>query len=490
MNVVDPILYQCKLNPLGLALYVPGAEFGHVTYGALERFIYSVAASATNVGIAPGNVVATYFSNTVFHTVATLGLMHIGAATMSLRGPKAPAGIKVDCILTDVPGQVTGDVTVIAVDQSWLTEHAAAGERPSARGTGEDICRIILTSGSTGVSKGVALSHQTIADRTMSYTVFRGARFARSSRFFCDLALASSPGIHYALSLLGRGATIYFLGPDPADILQTIDLHKIDGMATSPYGLGEFLKFFEADTAFDVAFDHIICQGAMLSPELSRRARARMGQNLYVSYGATETSTVAFGPASIVEQIPGAVGYIQPGATIEATDKSGNVLPPMKAGVLRIRSHQMAHSYVGDPEASALQFRDGYFHTGDIGYITPEGLLVVTGREKTALNIGGDTVSAERVEDVIVEVAGIREAAVFALDNDLGIAELHALIVSDLPVDAAVIQRHCASKLPPSCTPVAITRIKALPRGGQGKIERHRLPSFATGADGSPADAT
>ena len=75
-------------------------------------------------------------------------------------------------------------------------------------------------------------------------------------------------------------------------------------MATSPYGLGEFLKFFEGDSAFESRFDHIICQGAMLSPELSRRARVRMCKNLYSTYGATETNTVAFGPASVTEANP------------------------------------------------------------------------------------------------------------------------------------------------------------------------------------------
>ena len=85
------------------------------------------------------------------------------------------------------------------------------------------------------------------------------------------------------------------------DILQMIDLHKIQGMATSPYGLGEFLKYYEADSAFDLNFDHIVCQGAMLSRELSQRARARMCQNLYSSYGATETRPWRFGPASVLE---------------------------------------------------------------------------------------------------------------------------------------------------------------------------------------------
>jgi acyl-coenzyme A synthetase/AMP-(fatty) acid ligase len=332
MNIVEPILFQCKLNPLALAICVPGSKLESVTYGMLEQFIYNAARTAIKSGIAPGNVVAIHVNDIILHTSLVLGLMHVGAVTVSLRGPQPVAGIVPDVILTDVPGRISDGATVLNVDQSWLEGDGASTERVPPRGNDDDTCRIILTSGSTGVSKGIAFSHKMIAGRMFTYTYSKGPRFSHCSRFFCDLGLSTTPGFQYTMSLLGRGGTIYFLGPDPVDILQTIDLHKIQGMATSPYGLGEFLKFFESDSAFEVTFDHIICQGAMLSRELSQRARARMCQNLYSSYGSTETLTVAFGPASVIESVPGAVGHVQPGVTVEAVDKSGKVLSPMQDG--------------------------------------------------------------------------------------------------------------------------------------------------------------
>jgi acyl-CoA synthetase (AMP-forming)/AMP-acid ligase II len=143
----------------------------------------------------------------------------------------------------------------------------------------------------------------------------------------------------------------------------------------------------------------------------------------------------------------------------------------------------MATSYVGDPDATQTFFRDGYFYTGDVGHLTPDGLLVITGREKTALNIGGDTVSPELVEAIITSFPGIGEAGVFAANNDLGIAELCALVVTSIPVDPTALRRHCADRLPPSCIPMRIVAVDALPRGGQGKLERHRLPELASGAE-------
>ena len=478
MNIVEPILFQSKLSPFTTAICVPGSKFDSVRYGMLEAFIHNVARTALKSGIVPGNIVATHINDTILHTAFVLGLMHAGATTLSLRGPKPVAGITPDVILTDVPGNVANSGTVLAVDQSWLEGDGAAAP-VAPHGSDDDICRIILTSGSTGLPKGIAFSHRMLAARIAHYTYSKGPRFAHCSRLYCDLGIATSPGFRYAMALLSRGGTIFFLGADPADILQAIDLHRIQGMATSPYSLGEYLKFFEADKAFEVTFDHIICQGAMLSRQLSQRARARLCQNLYSSYGSTETTTVALGPASVLERVPGAVGYVQPGVVVEAIDGSGNVLPPQRDGALRIRTDHMAEGYVGDPETTWAFFRDGYFYSGDIGHLTAEGLLVITGREKTALNVGGDTVSPELVEDIIGAFANVEEAAVFALNDELGIARLFALIVAKSPIEESGLLQHCAQRLPPSCIPTRIIPVDALPRGAQGKLERQRLPEIA-----------
>jgi acyl-CoA synthetase (AMP-forming)/AMP-acid ligase II len=485
MNIIEPILFQCKLNPSTTAICVPGSKSGSIPYGMLGALIHNVARAALKAGIGPGHVVATYIDDHILHTALILGLMHAGATTLSLRSPRPVAGIKPDVIITDAADKFGGDSTVLTFDQSWF-EGEGAKAPVAAHNNENDVCRIILTSGSTGVAKGLAFSHRALAARIAHYTYSKGPRFAHCSRFYCDLGISTSPGFRYAISLLNRGGTIFFLGPKPEDILQTFDLHKIRGMATSPYTLGEYLKYFESDNAFEVSFDHIICQGAMLSPQLAQRTRARMCQNLYSSYGSTETTTVAFGPASVLERVQGAVGYIQPGVVVEAIDPLGTILPPLRDGSLRIRSDHMADGYVGDPEASNAMFRDGYFYSGDLGHVTPDGLLVITGREKTALNIGGDTVSAESVESIILSFPGIEEAGVFAANNALGIAELSALIVAKLPIDEAALRRHCAQGLPPSCFLARIFRAEAIPRSGQGKIERQRLSEVAA-ALGKPA---
>jgi acyl-CoA synthetase (AMP-forming)/AMP-acid ligase II len=164
---------------------------------------------------------------------------------------------------------------------------------------------------------------------------------------------------------------------------------------------------------------------------------------------------------------------------VEAVDDADQVLPMSQDGLLRIHSHNMVSGYYGDPETSRMFFRDGYFYSGDIGHLTPEGLLVISGRKKTALNVGGDTINPERVEAVVTSFAGVDEAGVFAVDNELGVAELSALIVARSALDEMALRTHCASRLPASCVPVRFIMINALPRAGQGKLDRPRLPDVA-----------
>ena len=148
MNVVEPILFQCKLNPIALAICVPGSEYGPINYGTLERFIHNAARTALKSGIAPGSLAATYITDTILHMSLTLALMHVGVTTLSLRGPKMVPGISPDVVLTDAPGKISGGVTVLGVDRSWLENDGAAATGLNASRNVDDLpCRVDIDVG-------------------------------------------------------------------------------------------------------------------------------------------------------------------------------------------------------------------------------------------------------------------------------------------------------------------------------------------------------
>jgi len=480
MNIVEAILYQCKLNPHATAIATPHSGINSLKYGHLEKLLHNVARSAIKGGLAPGDVVAIFVTDEILHAALIFGLMRIGVVTISLGEPKVPERIVVDAIATHVPQLFAGADNVIAINASWLQGNGTPLDYQRIyQHHDDDTCRIIPTSGSTGRPKGVAFSHKMLAQRLEHYNYVKGSLLTKTARLCCGLRINTAPGFRYVTHMLLRGATVYISGNEPTDILQYFAAYKVRGLVLTPHDLRAYVAFFQADPDLDSPFEAIICQGAKLSRELSDQARGRLCQNLYTSYGSTETTTVAWGPAHALARTPGAVGFICPGVTVDILDHQGNLLPVGREGSIRIRSPHVARGYVGDPEATAQVFRDGAFYSGDLGFVTAEGMLVVTGREKTALNVSGESVAPEIIEDVICSFPGVERAAALTIDDPMGIAVVHALIVAPPGVDEAALRVHCESRLRDLYVPVAFIRVDTIPSGGQGKIDRPRVRAIA-----------
>jgi acyl-CoA synthetase (AMP-forming)/AMP-acid ligase II len=257
--------------------------------------------------------------------------------------------------------------------------------------------------------------------------------------------------------------------------LQTFALYKVQGLIASPGGLSGFLTFYDANSDFRCCFDIILSAGSPLPESLSQRVRARMCSNLIFYSGTTETSTVASAPAHALQGVAGAVGYVTPDVSVQIADDGGATLPVGKEGVVRVRTPVNVHGYLDDLPENQTPFRDGYFDTGDIGYLTDENMLVITGRQKEMLNLGGDKVSPRVIEDALTRFHGVRDAAAFAVPNPAGIDEVWALVVPDGTLNEAALQKHCRQTLAQTHVPDRVISVAELPRNANGKIDRQRL---------------
>jgi acyl-CoA synthetase (AMP-forming)/AMP-acid ligase II len=140
----------------------------------------------------------------------------------------------------------------------------------------------------------------------------------------------------------------------------------------------------------------------------------------------------------------------------------------------------MVDGYFGDPEQTRASFRDGYFHPGDLGYLSQDGMLVISGREKEVLNLGGAKIRPQLVEDVLCSFGSVDQAAAFSMPNGLGVDELWALIVPRSPLDEPALAAYCQQRLAPPFCPVRFVTVDQLPRNQNGKIDRPRLTLVAT----------
>jgi acyl-CoA synthetase (AMP-forming)/AMP-acid ligase II len=480
MNIVDPFLFHAKLNPAALAICTPGAARERVSYGRLAHMVNNVGRTALAWGLAPGQLVAIDVKDRIFHAALILGLARVGIATVTARGPSFPRELNVHAVICDATAAYRNAGTVIVADQGGWAIDGSGEPLPDQhdRSSGEDLCRVTLTSGTTGEAKGVAFSHRAVFERNARLGFVRGDRFPLCARFFCDLGMATDPGFRDMIHMLSKGGTIFYYGGDAESMIQAIGLYRIGGVIISPSGLAEYLKFFEAYDNVACGLDFILTSGASLSRSLSERVRARMCTNLYSTYGATETGGVAVAPAHAVAGTPGAVGFVAPGGAVEIVYEDGTALPAGREGSVRIRTPQMVAGYVGRGAESETAFRGGWFYPGDIGCMREDGMLVVLGRASEVLNLSGDKIRPELVEEAVASFPGIAAAAAFTVTDELGVARLCAAVAAAAPIDDGALRRHCEQRLGPAFAPVRFVRVDALPRTAAGKLDRRRLPEL------------
>jgi acyl-coenzyme A synthetase/AMP-(fatty) acid ligase len=277
----------------------------------------------------------------------------------------------------------------------------------------------------------------------------------------------------FLMHALHRGGTLFLRGTDAGATMQAFGLYQVQAMVASPGGLAEFLGYYEQTPNYSWTFDVALTAGSLLSRELARRVRARICSNLVSVYGSTEAGVVATAPTSVVAVTEGAVGNPLPGVVVEAVGPNDEALPAGQQGLLRIRTEHAASEYHGSTSASA--FRNGWFYPGDIGTVMPDGLLVVGGRDTAILNLGGEKINPERIEQVLASCPGVVEAGVFGAVNALGVEEVHAAIVANDAFNELAVRNHCARSLPAECLPVRFFQLGVLPRTSMGKLDRGRL---------------
>ena len=487
MNIVDPILFQCRQQPPVAAICVPGADISLISYRRLALFIHNICRRLASNGLRPGQLVAVSIEDQIFHIAMLLALARLGMASVSARGA-ARLPLPVDGFITDkiLPAGVTD--RLILADMSWTEGDGIPVDAPPVQP--DDLCRVILTSGTTGEAKGVPISHRLLADRIARHTTVFGARVADCRRIYSDMPITTSLGFQFLLATLWRGGT-YFLPGDSFEItLKAMEQYQTQCVLAPPSGLELLLRWFEVAPAYQSNLRVVLTSGDILSPALSRRVRARLCSHLVSVYGSTETATAASAPAHELDRMPGAVGYLAPGVRAQIVDRDGVVQPPGTEGLLRIRSEVAVDRYLGEPSGIERTFCDGWYQPGDFATLDTEGLLVISGRDKNVLSIGGDKISPEVIEAALAAFPGIAEVAVTSLPNALGNHEIVAVIVGNDEIDPDALGRHCAAKLSPQFVPSHFAVVDHLPRNDMGKIDRHQLTEVLRAArSGATAQA-
>lgn len=480
VNIADAFQFQAFYHPTSLAVCVPGSHYGPVSFGRLQAMSNSIGWRCINAGLKAGDVAAILSDDPVFHLATILALKRIGVVSLSTGQPSLPDEFTIDAAITDGTREVAGCDRVLRADWSWLAgESRPLPRNDDLQGYDSAPARIVLTSATTGDPKGIALTQEMLVRRMQACDGIFGDVVPTCARVFIDIGLTTSWGYLWAMKILTRGGAVFFRGSDAVETMQAFGLYQVQCMIGSPASAAEFVGYYESSPDFMCPFQVMLSSGGMLSATLSERVRARMCTQLIATYAATEITPLASAPAHRIVGTTGAVGYIAPWVAAEIVDDAHQPLRPGEQGRVRFRGHTCVSGYVGKPRNAEGVFRDGWFYPGDMGMITPERLLVITGREKAIINVGGNKINPETIESILVSYPGVVHAGVFCRANADGIDEVWAVVSGLVDINVQALRAHCAKALPALFVPTHIVRVADIPRNDMGRIIRNKLGGIA-----------
>ncbi len=343
--------------------------------------------------------------------------------------------------------------------------------------TPDDLVALLYTGGTTGRSKGVALTHAGLD--AAGHAGSLAGRAPGRVRGLLPLPLAHVYGLMVSVTGLHAvepGETVLMRWFDAAGWVSLVEQHRTQTSALVPSMISMLLAqpLEEHDLS---SLERLSSGGAPLAPELAVELERRVpGVEVREGYGCTESS------ALISTQPPeqrrlGSVGKPVPGVSVRIAGPDGTSLPPGQDGEICVRGPVLMTGYWNAPEATAEALREGWFHTGDGGSLDEEHHLSIADRKKDVIISGGENVSSIEVEDAVFAHPAVAEVAVIGVPDERWGETVKALVVlaPGASVDEAELIAFCRDRLTHYKCPTSVEFRDELARTATGKLQKFKL---------------
>ncbi|MGH7265481.1 MAG: AMP-binding protein, partial [Candidatus Rokuibacteriota bacterium] len=466
------IARRAAVDPDGLYLSLFGEP---LTCGRLHETSLRYAGAFTALGLGRGDAIALVLPTCQEFFFAFFGALAVGAVPVPLYPTLSPE-LKAR-IFRNAEAQA-----VVTVD--WFREdvEAARAEAPLARHyltpdrleTGQapagvpepgedDLCFLQYTSGSTATPRGVMLSHANVMATTR--LMVQAVGFRRSDTLVSWLPLYHDMGlIGCGFCPLYTGSHLVLLPPDlksPRAWLEAITAHRAAFTVSPDFGYRNCARNVRDAEGLDLGSLRMALSGAEpVRLSTIRAFEARFGvKNVFCpAYGLAEaTLAVAIWPPGEPIRLDASGSFVSvgrpcPGVQVTIAGADGGPEAPAGAvGEILVRSPGVMQGYYRDPDATAVTLRDGWLHTGDLGFVDREGYLFVTGRIKDVIVVAGANVVPADVEEIVDGLPGIRYSAAVGVESErTGTQRLCVVaeVRGDLPADQlAALARGVAAEL-------------------------------------------
>jgi len=495
-SVVQMLVRAASAAPAQEAL-VCGAT--RLTY---EEYVHCVAGLATELRSmgAIGARVAIVFGNSIEYCIALMGGWAAGAQVAPIN-PLLTAD-EIAPLLEDIgAAAILYDQAVAALIEP-LAERCGVPHRiavgvgdaqgllrwrctpgtisPDMIPQAQDYSLLLYTGGTTGIPKGVNLTHHSGVSGIVQFNTLVPTRKG-IERLLCVGPLSHVYSLQVAMyNMLNCGGTMVIVPRYSAEFtLDMLEQERITILAGGPTMFVGMLGHYSIGSRDFSQLRYTLSGGSALPEDTLRRWYAATGAPVLEGFGQTEThGAVSFNPLDGVQKAA-SVGLATADADIEIVDAVDGVtvLPPGETGEIRLRGPQIMAGYRGRPAETAATLRDGWLYTSDVGHIDSDGYLFVSDRKKEMVIVSGFNVYPRAVEEVLYRHPDVAEAAVVGVPDEYQGESLRAFIVlrPGGNEDPEGIRHYCREHLAPYKIPRRISFVPVLPKTTVGKIDKRRL---------------
>lgn len=374
-------------------------------------------------------------------------------------------------------GQLCSDIGVTVLTPDRVTDLEPRSPEELAPPVDTSVVVVLLTSGSTGKPKVVPLTHKNLLTSTRDMA--RALDLSESDRCLVQWSQYHIGGlIDHLLAPLSTGGTIINGGSFSLEVMKRLlKTARPTWTQFVPATLDETLRDGEHRSAplTPNTLRFIRCVAAPMDEDLWERAERALGCPLLHAYGMTEASPlVTATPLGLAARVRGSTGR-SVGPEIRIVDENDHPLGLGIEGSIQVRGANVFDGYEGEPELNIDSFVDGWFRTGDLGYLDANGELFVRGRESNMINRGGEKINPIEVEEALRRHPSVADVAVFGLPHRRLGHIVAAAVTTTQPIESDALYVFAADSLSSHKVPSQILILDELPRIGVGKIDLARL---------------
>lgn len=379
--------------------------------------------------------------------------------------------------------EIAGDFQVhkyseVVAEGAAFAEHHLE-DMPGVSISENDPAVIIYTSGTTGNPKGVMLTHRNVVsnavtNRGPSATV--DGQPPAEQRNLAILPLAHAYGL-VVLNVSYLNGALHVMHPrfDTAAVFSAIERHRITGFAGVPAMFVALLYAPDSDHYDTSSLVYCVSGSAPLPLAVLEGFEQKFHCRILEGYGLSEASAVLTAHTLDMERKAGSVGKPIVGVDLRIVDEEDNPLPTGEVGEIIARGPNIMREYYQMPNETQKVLRDGWLHTGDMGYIDEDGYVFVVERKKDLIIRGGFNIYPRDVEEVLNRHPAVVESAVIGIPSERMGEEVKAYVVTREEINVEALKEYCREALANYKTPSEIEFISALPRNPVGKIDKKEL---------------